>query len=67
MDETIPRTLPLEDYLDLSHKAALFYAYIDFALECETEGELEDARSLYRGANEAMRELLSRVYTTPGI
>lgn len=61
MDETMHRSIPMEDYIDLTHKAALFHAYIEFALECETEGELEDAGFLYQGANEAMRELLARV------
>jgi hypothetical protein len=66
MEETMNRAIPPDDFLDLSRKAALFYAYIDFALECETKGDPEDARRLYRGADEAMRELLSTPYLTAG-
>ena len=68
MDETLFRPTPLNDPLDLSRQAALFYAYIDMALECETAGQPEDADFLYRGANEAMGEILShtdRIRITP--
>lgn len=61
MDETLNRTPTLDEPLDLSRAAALFYAYIDFALVCEAEGEPEEAGFLYREANEAMREILSHV------
>lgn len=58
MDETVTPSTPPEGYPDHSDNAHLFHAYIELALEREAEGEEEIAEVLYRGANEALREIL---------